>query len=208
MDERRIDPDYEALDRLLAAIGEGVGNRVSMAAATQVVTPKRGAARGWPRRVRGTLGVGLTWAASWGLAGGLMWLLKTTAEYGLESFSVALFLGRQYAVVGFFGGVTFSALLRLTHGRRQFDELRTTAFAAWGALGGLLIGGAYSGLLAAAFGGGFDAVTAQFVAVTTLFGSGSAAGSLEIARRAEDRHLLTTSGETEGPARAAPVERP
>lgn len=190
MDESKIDVDYEALDRLLEALGEGVGSRVSVSVPARAVAPPRHTSRGWPRRVRGSIGVGLTWAAAWGLVGGLIWFIRTAADYGLDSFSIALFLGRQYAIVGFLGGVTFSALLNLTNGRRRFDELRTSRFTAWGAVGGLLIGGGYSAALTALFGGGFEVVDAQFVAVTTLCGAGSAAGSLAMARRAQDRHLL------------------
>ena len=149
--------------------------------------------RSWLKRIRAAIGVGLTWAVGWGLSGGLMWLIMTAAEYG---FDVALFLGRQYAVVGFLGGVTFSALLRLTEGRRRFDELRIPRFAVWGALGGFLIGAGYSGVLTVLFGGGFDAATGQFVAITTLFGAGSAAGSLSIARLADDRQLLEEGAQT------------
>ena len=150
----------------------------------------------WLKRIRATIGVGLTWAAGWGLGGALMWLIRTAPEYGLDSFDIALLLGGQYAVVGFLGGVTFSALLRLTEGRRRFDQLRASRFATWGALGGLSIGAGYSGVLAALFGGGFDIPTLQFVAITTLFGGGSAAGSLALARLADDRELLEEGAQT------------
>ncbi len=149
--------------------------------------------RSWLKRIRAAIGVGLTWAVGWGLSGGLMWLIMTAAEYG---FDVALFLGRQYAVVGFLGGVTFSALLRLTEGRRRFDELRIPRFAAWGALGGFLIGAGYWGLTSVLFGAFDTEGVGQFVAITTLFGAGSAAGSLSIARLADDRQLLEEGAQT------------
>ena len=150
--------------------------------------------RSWLKRIRATIGVGVTWAVGWGLSGGLMWLIMTAAEYGID---VALFLGRQYAVVGFLGGVTFSAVLRLTEGQRRFGELRIPRFAAWGALGGFLIGAGYSGVMTVLFGGvWFGAALGQWVAVTTLMGAGSAAGSLAIARLADDRQLLEEGAQT------------
>ena len=149
--------------------------------------------KGWLKRVRGAIGVGVTWAAGWGLGGGLIWLTRTFSEFG---FDVALVLGGQYALIGFLGGVTFSAILRFTDGRRRFDELRIPKFAGWGGLGGLLIGGAYIGLLSVLFGQGFDAPTVvEFLGITTLFGAGSASGSLAIARIADDRELLEESEE-------------
>ena len=196
MDERKVDVDYEALDRVLGALGTEVANRVSASGPVYSAAPRRRAARNWRRRIRGAVGVGLTWAVLWGLGGGLMWLVRTAADNGLQSLDIALFLGSQYAVVGFLGGVTFSALLRLAEGRRRFDQLRARRFAVWGALGGLLIGGIYAGALMLLFGDGFDAATVQFLAIDALFGAGSAAGSLAIARRADDRRWLERGLET------------
>lgn len=150
----------------------------------------------WLKRIRATIGVGLTWAVGWGLGGGLMWLITTAAEYGLESLDIALYMGRMYAAVGLVGGVTFSILLRFAEGRRRFDELRISRFATWGALGGLLIGAGYAGLLVALYGGPFEAWIGRYLAITTLFGAGSAAGSLAIARRADDQELLEEGGQT------------
>lgn len=62
--------------------------------------------RDWLKRIRGATGVGLTWAVGWGLGGGLIWLARTFTDFG---FDVALFLGAQYALIGFLGGVTLSA---------------------------------------------------------------------------------------------------
>lgn len=143
--------------------------------------------KSWLKRIRGAIGVGLTWAVAWGLTGGLMWLVMTASEFGID---VALTIGRMYAGVGFLGGVTFSALLRLTEGRRRFDELRIPRFATWGALGGLVIGAGYWGLLSFFTGSFATEGLGQFLMMTTLFGGGSAAGSLAIARLADDRQLL------------------
>jgi len=125
--------------------------------------------------------------------GGLIGLIMGFPEYG---FDVALFFARQNAALGFVGGATFAALLRLTEGRRRFDELRIPRFAAWGGLGGFLIGAGYVGAWWILAGVGVEAADAQWVAQATLLGAGSAAGSLAIARVTEDRQLLKAGAET------------
>ena len=152
--------------------------------------------KSWLKRIRGTIGVGLTWAVGWGLFGGIQWFIRAGAEFGVE---LALSLGLQYAVAGFVAGVTFAAVLRLTDGQRRFDELRAPRFAAWGGLGGFLIGAAYAGVLTVVFGAdgpGMAAALAEFVAITTFLGAGCAAGSLAIARAADDRQLLEAGADT------------
>ena len=151
--------------------------------------------KSWLRRIRGAIGVGLTWAAGWGLAGGLIWLVRTFSEFGID---VAVFLGAQYALIGFLGGVTFSVILRLTARRTRFDQLRIPTFAGWGGLGGLLIGAVYLAQLWTFYGGGPDAATLEFLAITTLFGAGSAGGSLALARLADDGRLLEQGQEASG----------
>ena len=145
--------------------------------------------RNWMKRIRGAIGVGLTWATGWGLFGGAWWAFR--------SWEVALAAGLTYAGIGFVGGATFAAVLRVTEGQRRFDELRIPRFAAWGALGGLLIGAGYVGVATIVWPGG-AAAWGQFIAMTTLLGAGSAAGSLAIARLADDRELLEQGAKTAG----------
>ena len=65
-------------------------------------------------------------------------------------------------------------------------------FAAWGALGGFLL----TVFVQLSVGGpGLSIIAAT---VTTLLGAGSAAGSLALARRAEDRELLEAGEEALG----------
>lgn len=149
--------------------------------------------RSWLKRIRGAIGVGLTWAAVWGLVGGLIGLVMGFAEFG---FDVALFFARQNAAIGFVGGATFAAMLRLAEGRHRFDELRIGRFAGWGGLGGFLIGAGYVGIWWILAGAGVGVVDAVWVAEATLLGAGSAAGSLAIARVADDRQLLEEGMET------------
>jgi hypothetical protein len=94
--------------------------------------------------------------------------------------------------LGFLGGAVFSAVLRIAEGRRRFDELSLWRFGAWGALGGLVLGvlavGAWQ--LDAGFGPVLWPRAAVIIGSATLLSSGSAAGSLALARMAEERELL------------------
>lgn len=82
----------------------------------------------WLRRIRGAIGMGFTWAAAW-FAVGLVprWVLGFNAD---APFPLV------FGVLGFIAGVTFSGLLMLTEGRRRFDQMTLSRFAAWGAMGG------------------------------------------------------------------------
>ena len=92
--------------------------------------------------------------------------------------------------MGFIGGTTFSGVLGLTEGRRRFDELSLSRFAALGAVGGTFVS-----ILMLAGGGAFGPPTFLIVGVAALLGAGSAAGSLALARRADS---LLESGEALG----------
>ena len=88
--------------------------------------------------------------------------------------------------MGLLGGTAFAVVLGIAEGRRRFDQMSLPRFAAWGATAGLLL----SGILLGA-GGSIPLYGAAVVAsVGTLLGAGSAAGSLVLARRADDRELL------------------
>ena len=130
----------------------------------------------WLRRIRGAVGTALTWAAAW---------LGVGAIVGLVGGVGAVALAISWAQMGFVGGVIFSTLLGILAGRRRFDEMSLPRFAAWGAVGGLLV----TLVMALVFG---DPVMGLLgpASVLTLLGAGSAAGSLALARRAEDRELL------------------
>jgi hypothetical protein len=97
--------------------------------------------RDWMRRVRGALGMGVTWAIGWALVGlGIgvsSWLLPFLPwDAFFEVFDAPL---PALAVPGFFGGVLFSVVLGMAGRRRRFDELSLVRVGAWGALGGLLL---------------------------------------------------------------------
>ena len=139
----------------------------------------------WLRRIRGAVGMGLTWAAAWGGVGAiylsvLVVLGRTPGGTGLAQL---VGISVVYAGAGFLSGATFSTVLGIAEGCRRFDEMSLPRFAAWGAVGGLLL----SMFVFAAELGQTDL---RFLMVLPLLGAGSAAGSLALARRADDRELL------------------
>jgi len=139
----------------------------------------------WLKRIRGAVGMGLTWAAAWSGLGAMLGL-----AYGIVSGGglVVTFVSGAitFAVIGFIGGSAFSAVLRLAEGRRTFDELSLSRFAGWGAVGGLLL----FAPLFMVFGEGIWLGTVAMAGVVALIGAGSAAGALALARRADDRDVL------------------
>jgi hypothetical protein len=135
------------------------------------------------RRIRGAAGMGFTWAAAW-FAAGLVprWVLGFNADVPFPLV---------FGVLGFIAGVTFSGLLVLTEGRRSFDQLSLPRFAAWGAMGGLLLSALFAN--AASLGWGDVLAIAPTFAVASAL---CATGSLALARRAEMRELPDIHGDT------------
>jgi len=141
----------------------------------------------WLKRIRGALGMGLIWAAAWGVVGAiylsvLVVLGRTPVGTGLAQL---VGISVVYAGAGFLSGATFSTVLGIAGGRRRFDEMSLPRFAGWGAVGGLLM----SVLFLSVF-GGLTPGTVIPIGIIALLGAGSAAGSLALARRADDRDLL------------------
>jgi hypothetical protein len=99
----------------------------------------------------------------------------------------------MFGVLGFIGGTIFSTVLSVAEGRRSFDQLSLPRFVAWGALGGLLLGGL--AVSAELLGGGLTILGAVMAGTSTLLGAGSAAGTLIIARAAHGRALLKDGGD-------------
>ena len=148
----------------------------------------------WGRRIRGAIGMGLTWAAAWFGAGIL--LARVPGFYSDLPFALL------FAPLGFLTGLTFSGLLVGIEGRRGLDRTSLSRFAVWGAASGLLLSGIF--VVGAALRGG--ALWGEFL----LFGpplaiasAVCAAGTLAVARRAERREL---PGEGGHPAEAELTE--
>ncbi len=135
--------------------------------------------RKWRRRIRGAIGMGLTWAAAW-FGAGLILLLVALAFGNPPEVPFPLFFG----LLGFLAGVTFSGVLGIAEGRLRFDQMSLPRFAGWGAVGGLLLSGVLA--LATGVGAGF----LELGPVFALAGAGCAAGSLTLARKAEARESL------------------
>ena len=123
------------------------------------------------RRIRGAIGMGVTWGAAW-FAAGLVprWVFGVDADVPFPLV---------FGVFGFAAGIMFSVLLALTAGRRRFDQLSLPRFAAWGAAGGLLLSAIFA--RAASLGRGDVLVVAPTFALACAI---CATGSLALARRA------------------------
>jgi hypothetical protein len=128
------------------------------------------------RRIRGTIGMGVIWAVAWSVVGLVpRWILgfETDAPFPII-----------FGMLGFVAGVTFSAILVLSEGRRRFDQMSLPRFAAWGAVGGLLLSALFSRVASLAWG------DVLMIAPTFAIASAvCASGSLALARRASRREL-------------------
>jgi peptidoglycan/LPS O-acetylase OafA/YrhL len=134
----------------------------------------------WLRRVRGAIGIGVTWGAAWSVAG---FVLAAATGFKADAPFPLIF-----GVLGFLAGVTFSAFLALTEGRRRFDQMSLRRFAVWGAIGGVVLSAVFSRAASLEWG--------DVLAIVPTFALASAAcasGSLALARRAVQRALPDTS---------------
>ena len=132
--------------------------------------------RKWLRRIRGALGMGVTWAVAWAAVGFVpRWVLGINGDV---PFSFV------FGALGFIAGATFSGLLVLAEGRRRFDQMSLARFAAWGAAGGVLLAALLAGTSPSGWGDMLALAPALAVA-----GAACASGSLALARRAVRREL-------------------
>lgn len=152
----------------------------------------------WLRRIRGAVGMGLTWAVGWAVAG----LLIGAASILLPGLPWDSFFAvfdaplPALAIPGFFAGVFFSIVLGIAARHRKFSELSVPGFAAWGAVGGLMLIVFPFALVAVGLASteGSEHSAWQVIAAISgpfiLLSAASAAGSLMLARKAEDRKSL------------------
>lgn len=146
----------------------------------------------WLRRIRGAVGMGLTWAAGWGLVGVLIGLISVVVP-GVYANVVRIFDAPlpALAIPGFFGGAVFSIVLGVAARRRRFSELSLPLFAACGAVGGVLLAQIPNvlfalGLATPAEGVNLWRLTAIVSGPFALLGAASACLTLVIARKVED----------------------
>ena len=143
----------------------------------------------WLRRVRGAVGMGLTWAVDWGGTGTLVTLGFVLRTGSRPDAPFPLMFG----VAGFVAGMIFSGVLGLVEHRRRFDQMSLPRFAAWGAAGGFLLSAAFVLAVSLAGDTGFLWNLVVVCPVFAVAAAGSAAGSLALARRAQDQALLETT---------------
>ena len=137
------------------------------------------------RRLRGLLGVGMTWGVLWGAIGagiGFVLGLLDPGTWSLANPVVDWALGM--GAYGVISGVGFGALLSLGEGSKLLRELSLKRVAVWGVLGSAAVP-----LLFGAF-GFFEAGTTLLdvlgaMGVTAALGGTFAPGAIAIARRAE-----------------------
>lgn len=153
----------------------------------------------WLKRIRGAVGMGLTWALTWAIGGLLIGVSSILLPYlpweaFFEVFDAPL---PALAIPGFFAGMFFSAVLGVAGRHRSFRDLSLPGFAAWGALGGVLVTLLPFALVAVGLASreGSNIGTWQILTVITvpfvLFGAASATATLLLARRAEKRESRT-----------------
>ena len=158
----------------------------------------------WLIRVRGAVGMGLVWAIEWAIAGlaigissrlvpGLPW------HWFFDVFDAPL---PALAIPGFFAGIFFSIVLGIAARHRRFHELSLPVFAAWGAVGGLLVT-LFPLALSAVGLASLNVSSWRIVAAVggpfILLGAASAALTLTLARRAAGRAFADA---TRGPGDA------
>lgn len=159
----------------------------------------------WLKRVRGAVGMGLTWAVGWAIFGLLIGVTSILLP-GLPWDSFFEFFDAPLpalGVPGFVGGALFSIVLGIAARRRRFDELSLPRFAAWGAVSGFLLSLVPATMVVVGLASlnrpdiGLWQITAVLTGPFTLLGAMSAAGSLMLARRAQRRDSLESSEEGE-----------
>jgi hypothetical protein len=129
--------------------------------------------------------MGLIWAFAGSAAGMIISLGFVVRTGSRPDAPFPIMLG----ALGFVAGVAFSGVLALVEGRRRFDQMSVPRFAAWGAGVGLALSGAFF-LVVSRGDPGFLRYFVVIGPVVSVAAAGCAAGSLALARRAQDRELL------------------
>lgn len=141
------------------------------------------------RRIRGAIGMGLTWAVAWAISGILIGALSNLFPGPLWDAFFSVFDAPlpALAIPGFVGGVLFSIVLGVAARHRRFEELSLPRFATLGAVGGLLLSlvPATLILMDPESAAGIWQVTAVLGVPFTLLSATSATGSLLLARKGE-----------------------
>lgn len=165
---------------------------------------------GWMRRIRGALGLGITWAFAWALGGIVIGLASFVfpLDWFFRVFDAPL---PALAVPGFFAGAFFSIVLGIAGRNRRFSDLSMPRFVAWGALGGVMLTLfppllVAIGLATPAADGRFWTGLAVVAAPFILLSAGCAAATLAIARRAERGSSLASGSVSQDSLDAPPAQ--
>ena len=124
------------------------------------------------------------------------WLRRIRGAMGLAfgaTADVPFPLG--FGLLGFFAGVTFSGVVGILGGRRRFDEMSLPRFTGWGAAGGFLLSTIFVSVVTLVDDPTFMSNLVFLGPIFAVAGAGCAAGSLALARKAEDRGLLDTGAD-------------
>ncbi|MGD2121590.1 MAG: hypothetical protein PVJ76_07590, partial [Gemmatimonadota bacterium] len=125
--------------------------------------------KGFLRRIRGILGMGVTWAV--GLAG-----LLTLAGFVFGgTFVPGLALTGGF--VGLVAGGAFAVILSITERQQRLRDLSLWRMALWGGLGGALVAGATNLI------GGSGGLIWPFVGTVALIGAIASTGTVAVAQR-------------------------
>lgn len=135
----------------------------------------------WLRRIRGAVGMGLTWALVWGPVAVLIGFL-VDPDGSMDEMWVAI-----GAYPGFLGGVVFSVVLAIAARRRRLEDLSLARVALWGAAAGLLVGALPFTIGESTTELPLWLLATVVIGTITLLSAVSAAGSLALAQMAEKR---------------------
>ncbi len=124
----------------------------------------------WLRRLRGAIGMGVTWGVAWSGAG---FALAVITRFRADAPFPIIF-----GALGFLSGVIFSIVLTLSEGRRRFEQMSLPRFAVGGAAGGFLLSAWF--VKAASLGAGDALIVVPSFALAS---AACAAGTLALARR-------------------------
>ena len=133
------------------------------------------------RRLRGVIGTGLTWALGW--AGSIF---VVAGLWGIRG-GVLFWAVRTAAIAGFIAGSAFGVVLSILERHKKLEDLSLWRIAMWGGLGGIVL----AGLFALLGGVQYWPEAAAF----TLYGIGSATGTVALAKRGRDSKLIEGADE-------------
>jgi len=137
------------------------------------------------RRLRGLVGVGVTWGATWaGIGAGIGLIIGMVDPEAWRWTNPILDWAYGIGVYGFVSGVSFGALLSLKEDRKRLFDLSLGRVALWGLLGSAAVP-ALLGIAGLLPSGTLVVEIIEAMVVTGVLGGIFAPGSIAIARQAQ-----------------------